>query len=344
DSKSESMGDALREQSDDDQAPREECLVEYHKEIQIEIQDIQLEAGMPQITANINLCKQTQELQKFLVTSTKGLAYIHGKATKISVCVDNSQQPLIIDSGPHFSIVAREYLDNHVPNWEKQLLPTKAKNFKSASGKVKSIGTITKDIIRFHRKGNIILNPELVVLEDAHIQGFLLGTDYQRIYCIDIYNERANSVPASPVKKLSLLKILRKNRPEFAIGEEPLVEIKGHDIELYLNLSRPYPFLLRRTPYPENLETRKEIDKNINKPPDMDVIRKIGHNEVVEITSQVLKTWHVGKSRLCGYFRALKNYTKADRYPIPRIPHALDKLEKPKYITKIDCMKGFHQN
>ncbi|MBW0475888.1 hypothetical protein O181_015603 [Austropuccinia psidii MF-1] len=76
----------------------------------------------------------------------------------------------------------------------------------------------------------------------------------------------------------------------------------------------------------------------------MDVTRKIGHNEIVEITTPVIITWHDGKYRLCGDFRALNNYTKADRLPIPRIPHALDKLAKAKYITKMDCMKGFHQN
>ncbi|MBW0581808.1 hypothetical protein O181_121523, partial [Austropuccinia psidii MF-1] len=76
----------------------------------------------------------------------------------------------------------------------------------------------------------------------------------------------------------------------------------------------------------------------------MDVMGKIGHNEIVEITTPVLITWHDGKYRLCGDFRALNNYTKAERYPIPRIPHALDKLAKAKYITKMDCMKGFHQN
>ncbi|MBW0479685.1 hypothetical protein O181_019400 [Austropuccinia psidii MF-1] len=77
----------------------------------------------------------------------------------------------------------------------------------------------------------------------------------------------------------------------------------------------------------------------------MDVIRKIGNNEIVEITTSSLITWHDGKSgRFCRDLRALNNYTKADRYPIPRIPHAVDKLEKAKYITKIDCMKGFHQN
>ncbi|MBW0543999.1 hypothetical protein O181_083714 [Austropuccinia psidii MF-1] len=48
--------------------------------------------------------------------------------------------------------------------------------------------------------------------------------------------------------------------------------------------------------------------------------------------------------RLTGDFRALNNYIKTDRYPIPRIPHALDKLAKAKYITKMDFMEGFHQN
>ncbi|MBW0536240.1 hypothetical protein O181_075955 [Austropuccinia psidii MF-1] len=137
---------------------------------------------MPQDTSNKSLCKHTQDAQKFLVTPTKGMAYIHGTAAKMTVCIGNAQHPLIIDSGAHCSIVARNYLDNHFSNWEKQLLPTKAKNFKSALRKMTSIGTIIKEIIVPHRKGNIRLNPEFLVLDDAHIQGFLLGTDYQRMY------------------------------------------------------------------------------------------------------------------------------------------------------------------
>ncbi|MBW0474066.1 hypothetical protein O181_013781 [Austropuccinia psidii MF-1] len=76
----------------------------------------------------------------------------------------------------------------------------------------------------------------------------------------------------------------------------------------------------------------------------MDVIRKIGHNEIVEITRSVLITWNDGKSRLCGDFSTLNNYTKSDRNSIPRILHALDKLAKAKYITKMNYMKGFHQS
>ncbi|MBW0587288.1 hypothetical protein O181_127003 [Austropuccinia psidii MF-1] len=108
----------------------------------------------------------------------------------MTVCIDNSQHPLIIDSGAHRYIVARNYLDNHFPNWDNQLLPTKAKNFKSDSGKMTSNGTIIKEIIIPHRKANIRLNQDFVVLDDAHIQGLLLGTDYQRMYGIDIYNSK----------------------------------------------------------------------------------------------------------------------------------------------------------
>ncbi|MBW0588406.1 hypothetical protein O181_128121 [Austropuccinia psidii MF-1] len=161
---------------------------------------------MPQDTADKNLCKHTQDAQTFLVTPTKGMAYIHGTATKMTFCVDNAQHPLIIDSRPHCSIVARNYLDNHFPNWENQLLPTKAKSFKIASGKMTSIGTIITEIIIPHRKGNIRLNPEFVVLDDAHIQGSLLGTDYQRMYGIDIYNSKNKhiTIGTNKEKKFSL--------------------------------------------------------------------------------------------------------------------------------------------
>ncbi|MBW0521873.1 hypothetical protein O181_061588 [Austropuccinia psidii MF-1] len=70
------MGDAIREESDDDQEPREELLVEYQEEAPLEIQDIKLEAGMPQDNANKNLCKHTQDAQTFLASPTKGMAYI----------------------------------------------------------------------------------------------------------------------------------------------------------------------------------------------------------------------------------------------------------------------------
>ncbi|MBW0464293.1 hypothetical protein O181_004008 [Austropuccinia psidii MF-1] len=112
----------------------------------------------------------------------------------MTVCIDNAQDPLIIDSGTHCSIVAREYLDKHFPNLEKKLFPTKANNVKISSGKMKSIGTIVKEMTIPHKKSNIRLKLEFLVLEDSHIKGFSLGKDYQRVYGIDSYNSKNRNI------------------------------------------------------------------------------------------------------------------------------------------------------
>ncbi|MBW0536770.1 hypothetical protein O181_076485 [Austropuccinia psidii MF-1] len=132
-----------------------------------------------------------------------------------------------------------------------------------------------------------------------------IGTNKEKKFSLDIYQisthdpleellnefrEGKFSTRLTSKQKLSLLKMLRKNRPAFAIGEEPSCKIRGHDIELYLDGERHYPPILRRPPYLVSLETRKEIEKNFNELLDMDVIRKIGHNEIVEITTPVLIT------------------------------------------------------
>ncbi|MBW0538739.1 hypothetical protein O181_078454 [Austropuccinia psidii MF-1] len=137
DFESDSMGDAIREQYDEEQDPREEFLVEYQEQTPLEIQDIRLEAGMPQDNANKNLCK-------------------HTRCTKIPGHTNqrNGIHTWKSHNGAHCSIVARNYLDRHLPEWGKQLFPTKEKNFKGASGKMNSIGKRIKEIIIPHRNGN----------------------------------------------------------------------------------------------------------------------------------------------------------------------------------------------
>ncbi|MBW0481960.1 hypothetical protein O181_021675 [Austropuccinia psidii MF-1] len=123
----------------------------------------------------------------------------------MTVSIDNAQHSFIIDSGEHCSIMAKDYLDNQFPNWENQLLPTKAKKFKSASGKMKTIGSIIKEVIICHRKVNIRLKPEFFVLDDSHIQLFLLGTDHQRMYGIDIYNSKNRHITIGKKKEKRFL-------------------------------------------------------------------------------------------------------------------------------------------
>ncbi|MBW0484428.1 hypothetical protein O181_024143 [Austropuccinia psidii MF-1] len=63
DSESDLMGDACREQSDVEKDQREELLLEYQEETPLEIQEIQLEAGMPHNNAK-KTCVNTHKMHK----------------------------------------------------------------------------------------------------------------------------------------------------------------------------------------------------------------------------------------------------------------------------------------
>jgi len=146
-------------------------------------------------------------------------------------------------------------------------------------------------------------------------------------------------------QKNSLFEVLYHNRLAFANTDQPLGAIKGHEVQIKLTVDRPYPPLLRRPPYnPASPKSREALEEHIEELVRLNVLRKIGHNEVVEITTPVIIAWHNGKSRMVGDFRALNTYTAADRYPIPKISETLTNLAKARYLTSMDVLKGFHQN
>ncbi|MBW0573358.1 hypothetical protein O181_113073 [Austropuccinia psidii MF-1] len=95
-------------------------------------------------------------------------------------------------------------------------------------------------------------------------------------------------------------------------------EIIGYEVDIILNIERPYPPLIRRPAYPESPKSRKSQEIHIKELLDLGVIRKVGHNEEVEITTPVIVACHNGKSRMVGDLRALNTYTVPDRYPIPK--------------------------
>ncbi|MBW0532432.1 hypothetical protein O181_072147 [Austropuccinia psidii MF-1] len=138
--------------------------------------------------------------------------------------------------------------------------------------------------------------------------------------------------------------LLYDHKEAFASNKEPLGEIIGHAVDITLNIERPYPPLLRRPAYPASPKSREALEIHITEPLDLGVIRKVGHNEEVEITTPVMVAWHNGKSGMIGDFRALNTYTVPDRYPIPKIQIALTQISQAVYISTMDSLKGFHQN
>ncbi|MBW0517914.1 hypothetical protein O181_057629 [Austropuccinia psidii MF-1] len=144
--------------------------------------------------------------------------------------------------------------------------------------------------------------------------------------------------------KEELVEILFQYREAFVLNNEPLGAIKGHEVDFMLNVERPYPPLLRRPAYPASPRARDALESHINEIMKLGVLRKVGHNEEVEVTTPVIITWHNDKSRMVSDFRELSTYTIPDRYPIPRMHETLTQLSKSKFITSMDGLRGIHQN
>ncbi|MBW0536439.1 hypothetical protein O181_076154 [Austropuccinia psidii MF-1] len=157
-------------------------------------------------------------------------------------------------------------------------------------------------------------------------------------------NEAEISLHLTDKQENELSSLLYDHRDAFALDKEPLGAIAGHKADIILNVERPYPPLLRRPAYTAIQKSREALEIHIKELLDLGVIRKLGHNEEVEITTPVIVAWHNGKSRMVGDFRSLNTYTVPDRYPIPKIQIALTQISQAVYISTMDALKAFHQN
>ncbi|MBW0502391.1 hypothetical protein O181_042106 [Austropuccinia psidii MF-1] len=141
-----------------------------------------------------------------------------------------------------------------------------------------------------------------------------------------------------------LIDLLFKYKNAFETNKEPISEIFGNELEIILNVEKPYPPLLRRTAYPDSPRAREALEVHIKEFMDLAALSKVGHNEQVEVTKPVIIAWHNGKSMMVGDIRALNTYTIPVRYPILITHETLTQLSQAKLITAMDALKGFHQN
>ncbi|MBW0529536.1 hypothetical protein O181_069251 [Austropuccinia psidii MF-1] len=141
-----------------------------------------------------------------------------------------------------------------------------------------------------------------------------------------------------------MIELLFEYKNALATDKELIGAIIGHEVDIILNVEKPYPHLLRRPAYPASPGAREALEVHIKELMYLGVLSKVGHNEPVEVTTPVIMTWYNGKSRMVGDFRALSTYTIPDIFPIPRIHETLTQLSQARFITAMDALNGFHQN
>ncbi|MBW0575804.1 hypothetical protein O181_115519 [Austropuccinia psidii MF-1] len=90
--------------------------------------------------------------------------------------------------------------------------------------------------------------------------------------------------------KEKLMDLLFKYKNSFATDRKPLGTIIGHEVDIILNVEKPHPPLLRRPAYPASPRVRESLEVHIKEFMDLAVLRKVGHNEQVEVTTPVIIT------------------------------------------------------
>ncbi|MBW0552895.1 hypothetical protein O181_092610 [Austropuccinia psidii MF-1] len=92
--------------------------------------------------------------------------------------------------------------------------------------------------------------------------------------------------------KEKMIDLLFKYENYFATYKDPLGAIIGNEVDIILNVEKPYSPLLRRPAYTDSPRDREALEVHIKQSMDLGVLRKVGHNQRVEVTTPVIITWH----------------------------------------------------
>ncbi|MBW0520796.1 hypothetical protein O181_060511 [Austropuccinia psidii MF-1] len=171
-----------------------------------------------------------------------------------------------------------------------------------------------------------------------------IGDNKHKKFAFLPFKRQTTVKKVSPVSLNKNSDLLYDHKEAFASAKKPLGAIVGHEDEIIINIERPYPPLLRRPAYPASTKSSKALEIHIKELLHLGVIRKVGHNEEVEITTPVIVAWHNQKSRMVGEFRALNVDTVPDRYPMPKMQIALTQISQGVFISTMNALQGFHQN
>ncbi|MBW0516475.1 hypothetical protein O181_056190 [Austropuccinia psidii MF-1] len=95
-----------------------------------------------------------------------------------------------------------------------------------------------------------------------------------------------------------LIDLLFKYKDAFKNDKKILGAIIWHELDIILNVEKPYPLFLRRPAYPASPRAGEALEVHINEIMDLGVLRKVGHNEQVEVTSHCnLAQWKIEDCR-----------------------------------------------
>ncbi|MBW0511979.1 hypothetical protein O181_051694, partial [Austropuccinia psidii MF-1] len=100
--------------------------------------------------------------------------------------------------------------------------------------------------------------------------------------------------------KEKLIELLFKYKNSFATDKETLGATIGNEVHIILDVENPYQPLLRGPAYPASPRAREAFEVHVKKLMELGLLRRVGHNGQVEVTTPVIINWNNGTSRRVG--------------------------------------------
>ncbi|MBW0515569.1 hypothetical protein O181_055284 [Austropuccinia psidii MF-1] len=294
---------------EDDSDEKSSIFSEYSKDIEnknVTFDMMESHSHFPQLrNGQIDLSK-IQDAQLMRTKPKRGKGNTAGNSCITELVINNKPTKLLLGREAFCSCVGKSFLKTCVPNFEDQLLPIDGIKFKSQSSPMKVLGIFESTFISPQINGNLRITVKFLDMEKFSSTHFILGNDYLIItvnkllqvnlelerFKSEQLNEAESSIHLTDKQESELSALLYDHKEAFASDKEPLGEIIGHEVDIILNIERPYPPLLRRPAYPASPKSREAMGIYIKELLDLGVIRKVGHNEEIDITIPVIVPCH----------------------------------------------------
>ncbi|MBW0558918.1 hypothetical protein O181_098633 [Austropuccinia psidii MF-1] len=291
-----------KEESDQDSALSEDTPVEDYpiEKITAFFEVTEVHSHLPQYSEDCYSLINIQDARMCKTKPARGKGYTAGASCITSILMNDIEAKVNLDTGAFCTCVGKDYLQFILPGWKNHLLPIEGVQFSSASNNMYPLGILDTNIMFPHPAGSIRMKTEIVLMDNCTSQHIILVNDYLNIYGSDINNHKdryftigddkrqkfafsnmPRQISLSPKMRNELINVLYTYNNAFASDNEPLGATKGHEVDITLNIDRPYPPVLRRPDYPSNPKAREVLEKHIQELIQLGVLRKVGHNEEV---------------------------------------------------------------
>ncbi|MBW0494631.1 hypothetical protein O181_034346 [Austropuccinia psidii MF-1] len=235
-------------------------------------------------------CHNLINIQDAILCKTKparGKGYTYGASCITSILINDIEAKVNLDTGAFCTCVGKDYLQAILSGWKSHLSPIEIVQFSSSSNNMYPLGILDTNLVFPHPTGrhiilgNDYLNIYCIENNNHKDRYFTIGENKRQKLSFfnipkqisvissvkDTYEEEfvsnklveAQINPSLIPMRHDLIDVLYTYKNAFASDNELLGAIKGHEVDITLNIDRPYLPVLRRPDYPASPRAREAL-------------------------------------------------------------------------------------